>query len=69
MSAATERAADEWWSSLDPARRIRIYRWLTKEAPAAEVEGQYEIPIHDLPEGDDSEWPRSSSAPTIFAPH
>ncbi|WJJ10409.1 hypothetical protein P9990_17710 [Prescottella equi] len=69
MSAAAERAADEWWLSLEPERRTRIHRWLTKESPAPEVEGQYEIPIHDLPEGDDTVWPRSSSAPTTFAPH
>ncbi|MGW2096075.1 hypothetical protein [Promicromonospora sukumoe] len=66
---AAERAADEWWISLEPERRTRIHRWLTKETPQPEVEGQYEIPIHALSKGGDTEWPQSSSAPTISAPH
>lgn len=46
MTAAAERAADEWWLSLPPERRAQIHRWVDGPTHSRECEGQIEIPIN-----------------------
>lgn len=40
------RAADDWWHSQEPARRIRLFRWLADHLHAEHLpaEGQLEMP-------------------------
>ncbi|WP_345602174.1 hypothetical protein [Tomitella cavernea] len=41
----TAAAADDWWHSLPPDRRVQIWRWVDRPAASAETPGQMSIPI------------------------
>lgn len=51
------QAADIWWATQDPKRKVQIHRWVDPDARGhAPVEGQYEI---DLPPTTDTKEGRS----------
>lgn len=47
MSTAEERAANAWWDSLGPGRRVQVHRWVAQRGTGPEEHDPEQLTIED----------------------